>query len=43
MNNNQTQQTNQPKSNRFHLKTWQWVSVLAVGSSGLAMAIKKLN
>jgi len=43
MNNNQTQPTNQTNTKRFHFKTWQWVSVLAVGSSGLAMAIKKLN
>lgn len=30
MNNNQTQSTNQSKPNRFHLKTWQWVSFLIV-------------
>ena len=29
-NNNQTQPTNQIKPSRFHLKTWQWVSVLIV-------------
>ncbi|MFH1713425.1 MAG: hypothetical protein ABH896_04580 [Candidatus Jacksonbacteria bacterium] len=35
MNNNQTQQTNQPNPNRFHLKTWQWLSVLII-AAGIA-------
>ena len=30
MNNNQIQPINQIKSNRFHLKTWQWLSVLTL-------------
>jgi len=30
MNNNQTQPTNQIKPSRFHLKTWQWLSVLII-------------
>ena len=32
MNSNQTQSTNQIKPHRFHLKTWQWVSVLVVAA-----------
>ncbi|MFH1712946.1 MAG: hypothetical protein ABH896_02045 [Candidatus Jacksonbacteria bacterium] len=32
MNNNQTKPTNQPNPNRFHLKTWQWVSVLILAA-----------
>ena len=33
MNNNQTQPTNQIKSKRFRLKTWQWLSVLIIAAA----------
>jgi len=38
MPNNQTKPTNQSNPKRFHLKTWQWVSVLAVVAVAVVIA-----